>query len=382
MKKITWFFGLVVVFVLAMPIAQGAEFIAPTKEDGGTLILSKDTLHNNAYIMGANVSIASATAGDLYVAGGNVTVYGDVEQDIMASAGTLALHGKIGGDVRAMGGNITLGSQVYGDALIAGGSVIIPDTARIGGDAIIAGGSIIINAPVHGLLRVTGGSIVIDSQIDGDVTVRAQKSLVFGPHANISGHITYYGKQVAVVKDGAKITAIDKQVLRPGQGFRVGMKALAGGAMAIKLVGWIIAGLLLLYFMRNQVQKIVVSASHNPWPYIGTGLAGIIFIPITIVMLFLTLVGYYVAIIVAIWFILALLMACLMSSALLGAYIIKVLMRKPGLVIDWQAVLIGAAAMIALSLVPIVGWILELLLFLMVFGSILRMVKKIVLAKE
>jgi hypothetical protein len=379
-SKLKVLFGLFLVSLIVGTNVYAAELIAPEDESDANVVIGSNETHRNLYTVGGNVAVNSNIVGDLVVAGGMVTLDGSVEQDVMAAGGTLLLNGQIGGDARIAGGNITISSAISGDLLIGGGNITISERASIGGDLVIGGGNVTINAPVRGMLRIAGGNVTINSRIENGGTAVVDQRITFGPRAEIPGRFTYRAPEEARVQDGANVPSLEFTKLEKRGGRNVA--GLLTAAFLIKLLAWIVAGLLLVKFRKRFVYGVTTSVQEKPWENLGWGLVGIIVIPILTVLLFVTFIGYYVGLIVLFSFILAIIIVNLLAALVLGYIALRYMSRTGESPVDWQAIVIGVVVLTLVRWIPFVGWIVCAILFLMTFGAILKMVKESFSTKE
>jgi hypothetical protein len=379
MKLSNFFKGLglaVIAFGLVTQPAWAAEFLAPGPDNNGNVTVPSTETHRNLYVAGGNVTISSNTDGDLYAAGGNVVVEGAVEQDLAVGGGNVTISSQVGGDVRLGAGTATITAPVAGDILAGAGTLTLSEKATVGGDVIVGGGDIVINAPVAGSLRIGGGNVTINSKVGGKVWIEAGEQLTFGPQADIAGEINYTGRKQAVIENGAKVSTVNFTEM-PGQKHNYG-RSLAGILtlkFLIKALAMIVAGLVIVKLFRNRSNLITSNIYKQPWKNLGLGILAAIIVPIVTILLFITFIGYYLALILLLWYVLILLCACLFGAIFLGAWLIKLLTKKPELVIDWQAVVIGCVIYSLLAFIPIVGWVLMMLLGLMAIGSFMQVAK-------
>src|SRR3989344_2690872 len=287
------------IFALATT-AIAADFTAPERDGDANVSVSASETRHNLYAVGTNVVMNGKITGDLFAAGVMVNIIGDVEADVNIAGGSLSLTGKIGGDARVAGGNITISSEIGGDLLLGGGNVSITEKSSIGGDLVLGGGNITLNAPVKGKARVAGGNITINSKIEGDVEIyvsggKKSGKVVFGPKAEVLGKIKHKGPSQAIVKDGAKISAIDYTVSTGRKDFSRALAGFLTIAFLIKLAATFLAALILIKYRKNALQRIANSIKEKPMENLGVGLAGLIVIPIAAILLLALLVGYYIA---------------------------------------------------------------------------------------
>jgi cytoskeletal protein CcmA (bactofilin family) len=373
MKKRAIFYGFLVCGLLGYSVAFAADVITATKDNPTVSVLSNET-HKNVYTVGGTVSIEGSTMGDIVVAGGTVSLKGSVEQDVLAVGGTIDISGTVGGDVRAAGGTLNISNKINGDLLVAGGTVVMSDKAEIMGDVLIAGGSVTMNGPVHGSIKSAGGTIVVNNTVGGNMNIIANE-LSFGSGAKVEGKVYYKGKKEAEVEPGAQVGAIDFTKTKPS-GFKAGVKSLVAGAILVKLIAWILAGLLLIRFRKQTVENVLAEVTTNPWKNLGLGIVGIIGLVIVIAICFFAFIGYYIGAVLAAWFILLVLISNLAGALVLGALIVRLLTKSVQSVVDWQSVVIGVVVLTLIKFIPVVGFIVGAVFFFVVLGSLLSLVKK------
>jgi hypothetical protein len=373
MKIAMFLASFVLAVTVAVPSVYAADFAAPEKDGDGSITISGDQ-RKNLYTAGSEVTITAPITGDLFAAGGKVMVSADVEQDLVVAGGTVAINNKVGGDVRIGGGDVTISAPIGGDVIVAGGTVTILATSSVGGDVVIAGGRIKLEAPITGSVRAAGGDITINNTVGGKVWVQSDKSLTFGSNAKAAQAVVYKGKKEAVVAQGAEVPSIQFEKIERKP--LAAAKAFIGGAILIKLLAMIIAAWLLAYFLPNRTRAIIHGVQNNTWMNLAVGFLGMVAIPVLIFVLFLTFVGYYAALIVLVWFVFAIMLTSLLTAIFVGAYVDRWLLKRPELVVDWQAVVIGVVVMTIISFIPVFGWIAGMVLMLIVFGALLRFLKQ------
>lgn len=362
----------IVLGFLMVENAHAAEFLAPAKNADPNVSVPANEIKKNLYTSGASVTLNGDILGDVYVAGGTVSLVGNIEQDANILGGSLSVVGAIGGDVRIAGGNINITGKIGGDLLLAGGNVTLSEKSAVGGDLVIGGGNVVLDAPVQGDLKIAGGNVTINSKVSGDVWVANNQSLTFGPRAEVVGKITHKGQKEAVVKEGAKISAIQfEKIVTQQKNFRV----FSFGSFVLQILALFIIAWLFLQFRKKGLLDLFQITKSSPWGSLGLGLAGFILIPITFVLLLVTFVGYYLAIVLCFSYILLLLLAYVASSLLLGNYImLKIFKREE--TVAWKVALLGVVAWKVLWLIPVLGWLVGTLLFLVTLGGSIKIIKQ------
>jgi hypothetical protein len=368
MKKI-FFAAIFISLVSLSPLAYAAEFIQ--NGSAGQITVPASETHKNLYTVGGSVTINGATTGDLTVAGGTVVVSGPVSGELLAAGGNVVVNSKIDGTARIAGGSIVINNPIGGDLVVAGGTVSV--AAPVSGDLVVGGGSVTVNAPIGGSVRIAGGSVVINSTIGGTVNVTANKSFTVGPAAVVVGTINYKGVQPANVDASAKIGAINFTKITPRA--RGVSKGFLTFGVLVQVIALMIVGFLLLRLRRRTFTDTNAYIYARPWSSLGLGILGLIVIPIAVIILFITFIGYYAALIVLLAYILMVLLTTVMSALFVGSFILRLFRKSPQISPDWQIVVLGVIVWELLAFIPIVGWIVLLVVYLMVFGASLVGIK-------
>ncbi|MGE5297681.1 MAG: hypothetical protein ACM3KM_00785, partial [Acidobacteriaceae bacterium] len=349
-----------------------AEFIVPSDKNSDVLIQSGAQAHN-VYTAAANVTVNANVTGDLYAAGNVVNVLGSIEKDLNAAGQNVVVTGRVGNNARLAGNSVTISGSVGGDILAAGNVVRLSSSTSVAGDVVAAGNSLTIDSPVAGKAKLAGKDVVINSKITGDVDIRAS-TLTFGPQSEVLGTINYKGQNSAVIKDGAKVGNINFQKLEP-QPARNEMRKLFAWFSLAQLLGLFIAGWLLSRYSRGKLETVLISTSESPLLSLGLGILFLIVIPIAIVILFISLIGWYLAFPLLFAYLALLTLSMIVTAVYIGSVLVQWYKKSNLPVVTWYSILIGAVVYRLLAWVPLVGWLIVALLTAMAFGSMMRMLK-------
>ena len=370
MKKL-FLWGAVLAVILSAATIHAAEYLPKNRESGGNVVISGTETLRNLYVAGATVLSNKEVLGDLFAAGGSLNIASPVEEDVTLAGGNISISGAVGGDARVAGGNISLAAPIAGDLLVGGGTVTIAEAAKVGGDFWAAGGIINLNADVAGDAKICADEIFINSTITGPLEVRTGKKLTFGPEARVLGKIVHYGKNEAVIMEGAQVGAIEFKEWDGAKSGVHGRFIFWGVAIVWKLLAMLVAALLFLKLFRTRTTAVVVTARERIWFNLGMGLAGVILFPIVTVLLFFTIIGAYVGFLFGVLFLSFSLVAGVVMIIFLGSLLEK-LLKKEYMPLTWRTVLWGVLAAAILSFIPVLGWALLLALYFISFGALLR----------
>lgn len=382
MKILRWFVAAAGISALLLPsVAGAAEFVKPA-DSRGNLVLSTTETHRNLYAAGGTVTVNSTTQGDLVVAGGTLTVDGTVESDAMVAGGTVTLNNAIGGDVRSAGGTVTINSQVAGDVLAAGGTLVLSEKSRIGGDVSVAGGTVTIDAPIAGNLLVASGDVTINSKIGGTVSIRGGKSVTFGPKAEIAKTVTVRAENQPVVKDGAKVPTIDyTHTTASASGWSIARVVVLGGI--IWILAYLLVALVFTWMAPKRTQNFITQVHNRFWINSAIGFGALVALPIIVVILFVVLVGYELALVLLAGYVFAVVVAWVLSMIWVGSWVYQLAFKRgQPLMVNWQVAVIGALIFTLIRFVPILGSLFCAMVFLACFGQLLVSAKRALVEKH
>jgi predicted acyltransferase (DUF342 family) len=330
-------------------------------------------LGDDVFMAGGHLQMAEAIAGDEFLAGGTIATSGAVRGDQVAAGGRLDLGSNVDGGLYAAGGRVLLEGKVGRNARIAGGDVEIGPEADVQGGVTVCGGRVEINGHVGKYLQVGAGRTRIDGHIGGDVHV-ASGELNLGPGAIIDGTLTYYGPQPATVAAGAQIKGGMQYVERKrwGHGVRTEMPRGFGVGAWLWLIGWIVAGSVLLALWPGFTRAVADIALRRPWIALVTGFVVLVCAPIAVLLLMITVIGIPLALLAICLYAALLPLGYLASAATIGEWALS-RMRHGAEIVMRQRILmlIGVLVVLfALTRVPWLGGIVKSLAVLVGVGGL------------
>ncbi len=337
------------------------------------VMLNKDqTITGDYFASGNTVTVLGTVDGDAYVTGGTVTMDGTVKNDIIAGGGTVTISGTAQ-NIRVAGGTVTINGNVAKNVTVFGGDVTIEPNAKIGGSLVAAGGTVTILSPIGKAATLGGGQVSINNSINGGVTAGV-KQLTLQPQAKINGDLNYTSNQKVQIAKGATVTGEIKQTM-PNQN-RQGMKqkVLAGLGIAWFTFGFanficmLLIGLLLIFFAPNYFKRVADSIIEKPWWCLGVGILTVIFTPVILVIIFATIIGIPLALLLLLIYLVALYLAKLFVMYLIGERIGRKM--NPKLHMAWFFV-IGLVIYQFLVLIPLIGWLIDTLAMFFGLGALL-----------
>ncbi|OGM97106.1 hypothetical protein A2532_02955 [Candidatus Wolfebacteria bacterium RIFOXYD2_FULL_48_11] len=360
------------VSVVLLPAVSNAAELKAMRD----YTLQKGTVEQgDLYIAAQTNVIAGEVSGDLAIIGGNVLITGNVEQDLIAAGGTVDILGSIGDDLRAVGGTVTIGQHVGGDVVAAGGMIHIISGAKIDGDILVAAGQVIIDGEVMGTVKISGGEVVINGAVGKSVVVRASERVSIGAGATIGGDLAYRSANAVILAEGATIAGETKfeKIERPTRVDKRASAAMAGllGVMALlRLAAMIITAVLAVVLFRKATQSLTKSSIDHFGRELIRGFVVLVVIPFAILFALISIIGLGLGIAGILAYALLFMIAKVLASILFGTVVLKLIKKKKDYEVTWQSAVVGVIALSIVSLVPIFGWIVACLAFLVSMGSI------------
>jgi cytoskeletal protein CcmA (bactofilin family) len=357
-------FLLVLLYMLAvLPAISHAQHFGET-------VIRHGEVDDDLYLAGAQVDLYATVNGDVVAAGGQLNLEGDINADVIAAGGTVTLRSVVADDARLAGGNIRVLGKTGDDLVAAGGRIHLSPAARVAGRAWLTGGEILVDGHIVEELRASGGRVVISGKVDGNVELWAEQ-IVIADTAVISGNLHYKSPREADIASGVRIdgevvhTPVDVDI-KP-------VVAQAVFAVLILLLSLILTAVVLYLLFPNASLRISQSLRDEPWQSMGVGLAVFAGVPVLMVILFSTLIGIWLALLL-----LAVYLVILISGYCAGAMFVANMgltkLGKTEVSKSMRAVSLAIALLVlaVVNLVPLIGSLINWAVLLAGIGALSR----------
>jgi len=340
---------------------------------------SKTEVDDDLYVGAANVSISGNVMADLFAFGSNVLINGVISHDLFSAGGSVNIFNDVNDDARVAGGQVMIGGNIGDELMAAGGMVQLLSDSTVGGDAVLAGGLITVEGEINGDTLIYGDEILIDGTLHGDLTIESGSKLTFGSSAVVDGNINHKGTVEAIINEGAVINGelVFEKTTRgahKGDGFKFAFFAFVGVVNLIKLLVLLATALVLLFVFKKFTKEVVRLGLTKPGRGFLTGFVISIVVPVTAVILIVTILGAAFGILGLMAYAFFMLLAKIYGGIVLGGLFAKWAKSKVG--IDWKWALLGVFVLQVVCLIPIIGWLIYCAFFLIAFGSLLQICYK------
>jgi hypothetical protein len=149
---------LLVVLAATMALAQDELLDGKLRTGDNVSIGADESVEGDLYLIAGTATVDGSVDGDLTVIGGQVTLNGTVTGDVLAIGGSVIVGGSVDGDVRTSGGQVDLRGETGEDVLAAGGQLTLSSGGSIGGDLMMAGGQAVVAGSVAGSIEGAAGT--------------------------------------------------------------------------------------------------------------------------------------------------------------------------------------------------------------------------------
>jgi cytoskeletal protein CcmA (bactofilin family) len=362
--------ALVVQTVVAVSVFTGAlPASAERTQSSFVLIEEDDIVPEDLYAAGDMIVIRGLIEGDLIaVAYTEIRIEGEVRGSVVAAASKVVVDGAVGGSVRAAALTVEINGGVGGDVFVGGLDVIVGSESEVGRDALLWANDVAVAGRIGRNIEGQFRSGTIAARVEGDVDITVSR-LTVGPSALIVGDLVYVGDERAVISDDAEVggSLIAESELAP----YIRIRALFLLVRVLVVIAMVALGLGLIWSIPERSARAARGVFERPLLALAWG-AGLASIPIAMTLI----VGLFVAlspratglplllvfspIVIAAFA--ALFVGVLAAPVPIGAAIGKRIGPARS-VYAWF--IIGATALVLLSLVPFVGT------FVLVVGSLI-----------
>jgi len=340
------------------------------QEKGMVTVGQKEVIDDDLFVGAENFDLLGTVIGSVYVGAGSASIAGNIKGDLVMGTGNADISGIIGGDIYLGAGDVTIHSATIGGSIIAGaGTLTLDDKTKVAGSLIAASGNLKNSASIDRNLLAGAGTIYINNQVGKEARVGGG-SIELGPLAKIKGDLTYaLGEESDNLTQDPSAT-IDgttsrytpplnqQEITTSKEDMRkLGMFA-SRGWLIISFFGYLIIAVVLLKVFGKTIQKLAKVGTEKTWSAMGTGfLISLCIVPLVLIVA-ITGIGLQLAGLLIGVMTVALPIAKIVTSFVLGMFIAKQF--------NWHKLGVYATAFVGLFIfyilksLPVFGWLASL----------------------
>ncbi len=353
---------LFVVFLLATMHVPAAE-----AQWAGESVLIREAQQEDVYAAGRDVEILADVEQDVVAAGQRVSIGGRVGADLIAAAETVIVRGDVGDDVRAAGRSVTIFGKVGDHVVAAGETVSIDRGAEIGNRAWLAGETVRVGGRIGRELKAAGRNVVVYGEVGGDVEILAEEIEVQAG-AIVRGDLIWRSEDEPEISPEARIEG--RVIRQPVPEHLAERPVFPGGAFFG--LGLLVAGVVLYLLFPGVWLSSALEAQGSPWTSLGLGIAVLVGAPLVVAVLFATVIGYVLALMMLALYVITLLLGALAGIFSVGDLGLRLLGKRDEASRGLRVLSIIAAVvvLVVIGLVPVLGGLVTFLVWLAGLGAI------------
>lgn len=349
--------------------SAGLVASAATFNSGENLVLT-EALIDDAYLASGNATIDENIDGDLYIVGGNVTINGDISEDLVVIGGWVNIFGNVGDDVRVLGGSVAIYGNVGDDVLAGGIKVDVTKSSTVGGSVILGSGFLTIDGNVMEDVRGIVGMLILNGIIEGDMVVTVEEKIDISEKAMIKGNLKYSAiLEASISKDrvGGKIefNKFERENF---------LEQLTFAYFLFQLISYASALLLALLMVLAAPKMLVKAADMTKASLlrtVGVGILSLIAAVVGSIVLLVTVVGIPLGLMILAMLLVVFYLTKIFVAAWLSNYFFNYSKKKKHLRLKmFFGIALALLAYYLIGLIPYVGWLIDIVLFLVGMGTI------------
>jgi hypothetical protein len=357
-------FALSAAFAAILPFSSAfAQDITISSSDG-----------EDSFVFGEIVESNIPLFGDLVAAGYSVRIDEPIAHDLSAAGFIVQVLADVGDDIRVAGNMIAVSGTVGDNLFAAGNEIVIRTGSDIGGDLRATGKVVEINAPIQGNAYISAEKITINARISGDVELRAAE-IEFGNSGYIAGSLEYWSpdKNVSPANVEGDITHYESQIPPINtSSFEKKLHSMWSVGSLLSLLSVLAIGALLLYFFKNYLVAFSETSKKSPFVSMGIGFLALASLPVVVVLLTLSLVGFPLALLSLFGMGFLGIIAAIIDGFVIGAFLFSIT-KKTSYSHFFGIFTLGSIILFLLPILPLgLGYVIAFLIFLISLGSLLR----------
>lgn len=331
----------------------------------------------DAYLAGRNVTLTGEPVRDLFIAGDKVTARADVNGSAHMAGRYVTLDARVGQNFYGAGMEVDLGGTVAGNATVAGDTVRVSEP--VAGNIRATGSDVEVTAPVAGTAILAGENVSLDAQIGGDLAL-ATANVDWGDNAQVAGTLHVYADSPDAIEVPERVAPADRVVFHDASefqsfdtmdeespGFFSRLSSWIGGVLVVGLLGTIYGAV-----APHQLSRLREAALNRPLRTLLLGFVGMSALVGSVLFLALTGIGIVLIPVSVIAAILLGVVGYIVGTYAIGVWATGVAGRGAPSTTGDRAVAAFTGAVIGalVGLIPWLGWLAAMAIFLVGAGAI------------
>jgi cytoskeletal protein CcmA (bactofilin family) len=321
------------------------------------------------FASGNDVTVDADVDGDVFAVGQTVTINGNINGDLLAAARTIRVYGVVQGNVRCAAEDVEIKGEVGQCLTAAARNVRQFEGSSVNRDALLFGGSVALSGIVGRQALGACENVRLNGPVGGDIHFWSVGELQVGPEADIKGNLFYASTREADIASEASIAGSAKWeriIPARSESTRAGINWWAQLIwFASGVILWLVFSLIFPRLWSGFSQNI----TRTPWPTLGWGFLLLLLVPLAVLLLLVTVIGIPLAIILTMVYALLLYAGKIVAGDAISS-ILAGRLRWEGWAYNILAFMISFAALILLSKIPVLGFLVNVVAACLALGAV------------
>ncbi len=373
MKKISLIY-ILSFFLLLIVIPIGVKAI--NWETTEKIIVSKDeTVDGNYYFLSDKVVINGNINGDLIGIAENLEVNGRVEGDIIAVVQDFNFTGEVVGNIRLIGNLINIKGIVGRNVNLLGVNVFLSSTGQVNWDTMVLASNLDMRSKINGNLYALVNTGFLNGKIERDVNMSVrgdEEALTLGENLEIKNNLYYRANNQAAISKDSKIAGnIEFKELTKKTNLQYVW------SLIFKILSTVLLALFLIHLFKKPLRESSENIYKSPGFSLLWGGFFTVVLPISLIVLFLTIVGFKLALFLTSLWLAVFLGSKIIFAYFVGRFILNRVIKKPKTKAIWK-IIIGVIISCLLFALPFIGSFLVFIAILFGSGGFFLYLRKLI----
>lgn len=355
-----WLFAVLVLMLIFgnRPTVTKAAYL---QGDANADVSISHPISTDAFVASNSLNVNSLIGGELFAAANNLTINKKTDRSIFGVGNVVNVNNGSGYDTFIAGNEVTLSGDFAQDVYILGNDVTLNSNTDIHGDLKIYANRVHLDGKIAGGVEISAGYITSQATIGGNFNTLGSNQLTF-TGGSIGNGLSYLNGTTVSGLDTVNVTGDIK--VRPvdtsKQNQRTYSDILANLVYAMFSL-FILGGALIIFAPKKmvEIEEVVLSKWST---YFWRGLLTLIVAPVMAMVLLMTMIGWRVAVVILLFYMLMLLLMTPIAMFIFGGQLMQKLRTKnqPNM---WLDLIIGVLVVSIFTALPYVGWALGIIFF-------------------
>ena len=266
-------------------------------EPSHVIVLPAGSVYQGDYFaFGDSVEISGEVNGDVYILANQIVIDGKVNGDVIAAGGSLDISGIVAHNVRSLAGQVLISGNIGNNVTAVAGNVQLLGSATIGNNVVITAGNVDLSSKIGSDATIVASNLRISSYVNHNIQAYVGQ-LRITSKAHVTGSIDYRSSSLAWIDQGAVIQgqvthhpSLVHQLVKGTwiQGLLVGGKIVA---LLMNFIYSLVIGIILIKMFPKNLENTLHVLKAHPWKAFSWGVMLLILLPLTSLVLLMTILG-------------------------------------------------------------------------------------------